>query len=125
LLTPGDPTIQRLLGAHRHLFAVSTRLVAAPRSRVQCVAQAALLEVASLLDGRLPLTQAEADYVEARVLAMEELAAAVTDSRVGDGESERRRAKVAATREVEQLAGSSSLTNAAELSRELLGSDDS
>lgn len=60
----------------------------------------------------------------ARTHALEDLAATVADQRVGDGETDRRRALVEARYEVEQLAGSSSLTDASDLSRELLGTDD-
>jgi hypothetical protein len=92
---------------------------------VHDVAHAALLEVASLLGGRPPGAQVEVDYVDARTHALENLAAIVADPRVGDGERDRRRALVEARREVEQLAGSSSLTEASDLSRDLLGTDDS
>jgi hypothetical protein len=91
---------------------------------VHDVAHAALFEVASLLGGGTPGAQVEIDYVVARTQALENLAATVVDPRVGDGESDRRRSLVEARNEVEQLSGSSSLTEASDLARELLGTDD-
>jgi hypothetical protein len=124
LLRTDHPSVERLLAAHQRLLNVSSPLATTPRERVHDVAHAALLEVASLLGGRSPGPQVELDYIAARTRALKDLAATVTDPRVGDGETDRRRALVEARHEVEQLAGSSSLTNASELSRELLGTDD-
>jgi hypothetical protein len=124
LLRTDHPSVEQLLAAHQRLLSVTAQLASAPRARVHDVAHAALLEAASLLGGRLPGAQVEVDYVAARAHALEDLAATVADPRVGDGEPDRRRALVEARREVEQLAGSSSLTDAADLSRELLGADD-
>jgi hypothetical protein len=92
---------------------------------VHDVAHGALLEVASLLGGRPPGAQVEVDYADARTHALEDLAATVADPRVGDGETDRKRALVEARHEVEQLTGCSSLTEASDLSRELLATDDS
>jgi hypothetical protein len=125
LLRTDHSIIEQLLAAHQRLMSVTTRLAAAQRARVHDVAHGALLEVASLLGGRPPGAQAEVDYVVARARALEDLAATVADPRVGDGEADRRRALVEARHEVEQLTGSSSLTEASDLSRELLGTDDS
>jgi hypothetical protein len=124
LLRTDHSSIEQLLAAHHRLLSVTAPLATAPRARVHDVAHAALLEVASLLGGRPPVAQVEVDYVAARTHALEDLAATVADPRVGDGETDRRRALVEARREVEQLAGSSSLTDASDLSRELLGTDD-
>ena len=109
---------------HQRLLSVTAPLATAPRARVHDVAHAALLEVASLLGGRPPAAQVEVDYVAARTHALDDLAATVADPRVGDGETDRRRALVEARHEVEQLAGGSSLTDASDLSRKLLGTDD-
>ncbi|MGB8860668.1 MAG: hypothetical protein WCC60_15525, partial [Ilumatobacteraceae bacterium] len=117
------PSIEQLLEAHQRLLSVSAPLATAPRARVHDVAHAALLEVASLLGGHPPGAPVEVDYVAARTRALKDLAATVTDPRVGDGETDRRRALVEARHEVEQLAGGS-LTDATDLSRELLGTDD-
>jgi hypothetical protein len=124
LLRIDHPSIEHLLAAHQRLLSVTAPLATAPRARVHDVAHAALLEVASLLGGRPPGAQVEVDYVAARTRALEDLAATVADPRVGDGETDRRRALVEARHEVEQLAGNSSLTDASDLSRELLGTDD-
>jgi len=117
-------SIEQLLAAHQRLLSVSARLATAPRARVHSVAHAALVEVAALLSGRTPVAAVEVDYVAARTRALEALAVDVADPRVGDGENDRRRALVEAHHEVEQLAGTSSLTDASDLSRELLGTDD-
>lgn len=124
LLRTDHQTVEQLLGAHRQLLSVTPQLAAAPRERVRAVAHDALVEVASLLGGRSPGAQAEVDYVVARCRALADLAATIADPRVGDGESDRRRAFVEARHEVEQLSGSSSLTEASGLARELLGTDD-
>ena len=124
LLRTDHPSIEQLLAAHQRLLSVSAPLGSAPSARVHEVAHAALLEVASLLGGRRPGAQVEVDYAAARARALEDLAATVADPRVGDGETDRRRALVEARREVEQLGGSSSLTDASDLSRELLGTDE-
>jgi hypothetical protein len=124
LLRTDHRSVEQLLVAHQRLLSVAAPLATAPRARVHDVAHAALLEVASLLGGRPPGAQVEVDYVAARAQALEDLAATVEDPRVGDGETDRRRALVEARHEIEQLVGSSSLTDASDLSRELLGTDD-
>ena len=124
LLRVDHPRTEQLVAAHARLLRASESLAPAPRMRVHDVAHSALAEVASLLDGRAPSARDEIDYIGARVVALERLVTLVADPRVGDGESDRRRAVVEARREVELLAGSSSLTEAFDLSRELLGTDD-
>jgi hypothetical protein len=124
LLRSDHPGIEQLLASHERLLSGAARLASVPRARVHDVAHGALLEVASLLGGRAPVAQVEVDYVAARTRALEDLAATIADPRVGDGEADRRRALVEARHEVEQLTGSSSLTQASDLSRELLGTDD-
>jgi hypothetical protein len=124
LLRTDHASVEQLLAAHHRLSSLTATLAPAPRARVQAVAHAALLEVASLLGGRVPGAEEEIDYVSARTRALENLVATLADPRVGDGEAARRRAHVEARREVEQLTGSSSLTDASELSRELLVIDD-
>jgi hypothetical protein len=124
LLRTDHPALERLVAAHERLLNAATPLAAAPLARVSDVAHAELLEVASLLGGRPPGAQVEVDYVAARTRALANLAATVADPRVGDGESEQRRALVEARHEVEQLSGSSSLTDASDLARALLGTDD-
>jgi hypothetical protein len=123
LLRTDHPSVVHLLAAHQRLLTVSDALAASPRRRVHDIAHGAVLEVASLLGGRVPGTEAEVDYVAARTRALGELAQVVADPRVGDGEAEKRRALVEARSEIEQLAGGSSLTDASDLARELGGSD--
>ncbi len=125
LLRIDHPSIEQLRAAHQRLLSTTAPLASAPRQRVHEVAHAAILEVASLLGGHPPVAQAEVDYVAARTQALDHLVATVADPLVGDGEPDRRRALVEARREVEQVAGSSSLTDASDLSRELRGTDGS
>ena len=124
LLRTDHASLEQLLAAHHRLLSLTGPLAPAPRARVHDIAHSALLEVASLLGGRVPGAAEEIDYVSARSRALESLVATVTDPRVGDGEADRRRALVDARREVEQLTGSSSLTDASDLARELLGIDE-
>jgi hypothetical protein len=124
LLRTDHPAIEQLIAVHERLLSVAAPLAKGPQARVHDVAHAALLEVASLLGGRAPGAQVEVDYVGARTQALKTLAATVADPRVGDGDSDRRRLLVEARNEVEQLSGSSSLTEASDLARELLGTDD-
>jgi hypothetical protein len=118
LLRTDHPAIEQLLAVHERLLSVAAPLATAPQARVHDVAHAALLEVVSLLGGRTPGAHVEIDYVDARTQALKTLATTVADPRVGDGDSDRRRSLV------EQLSGSSSLTEAADLACELLGTDD-
>ena len=125
VLRTDHPLVEELLAAHQRVSDAAAALAAAPQARVAEVAHAAVLEVASLLGGRVPTGQTEVDYVSARVRALHDLAAAAVDPRVGDGERDRRQALADARIEVERLAGGSSLADAAALSRELLGTDGS
>lgn len=124
LLRIDDSGIQQLVGAHQRLMAASAALAPAPRARVQEVTHSALLEVASLFGRHVPVTQVDRIYVADRLRALQQLDAVLADPRVGDGESERRQALIEARHEVEQIAGNS-ITDAAALSRELLGDDES
>jgi hypothetical protein len=87
--------------------------------RARSVAHAAAYEVASLLEGRLPATAAEHEYVAARAVALEEIAATLADPNVALDDQRARQAMVEARREVEEIAGGSSVTDAADLVREL------
>lgn len=122
LLRTDHPATAALVAAHGALWAGAGVLAAAPRARVQAVAADAAHEVASLLAGRAPVTAEEVAYVEARVAALNDLLATLADPRVGDGEAQRRKALVEAREEVEQIGGGS-LTDAADVTRELLGDD--
>lgn len=124
LLRTDHAAVEQLLKANQQLASVAAALAESPQARVQQVAHSAVIEVASLLDGRRPVEQVEIDYIAARTRALTDLAAAVADPRVGDGDADRRRAVIDARHEVEELSGTSSLTDASQLSRELLGNDD-
>lgn len=127
----GDGTVLRtdhaavtaLVAEHDRLRESTIHLAAVPKARVDEVAHSALTEVASLLQGRSPTSAAEVDYVLERVRALGDLRSTLADPRVGDGEHERRRALVEARREVERLSGGSSVNDADELARALLGDD--
>jgi len=124
----GDGTILRidhtstsqLYNAHRGLVGAASSMDPEPRRRVLDIAHAAVVEVASLLDGGIPGDPAEVRYVEARTKALTDLTATVDEIGVDKGGSEHRRAIVEARDEVEQLTGSSSLTEAADLANELM-----
>jgi hypothetical protein len=124
LLRIDDSGIQQLVGAHGRLLVASAALAPGPSARVQQVAHSALLEVASLFGRHVPVTQVDRIYVADRLRALQQLDSVLADPRVGEGDSERRQAMIEARHEVEQIAGNS-ITDAAALSRELLGGDDS
>jgi hypothetical protein len=124
MLRIDHPSTRRLVASYERLIATSASLAPAPRRRVGEVAHSAIVEVASLLDGGLPTDDAEVEYIVARHVALDDLVRAVTDARVGDGESERRRALIEARRELDELTGTSSISAAADLTRELLGDSD-
>ena len=87
LLRTDHLSIERLLAVHGHLLTASATLATAPRGRVHAVAHSALVEVASVLAGGLPGPAVELEYIEERTRALVDLADAVRDPRVGDGES--------------------------------------
>ena len=124
LLRTDHPATAALVAAHAALWAATDALAPSPRDRVRAVAADSAHEVASLLGGRAPVTLEEIAYVQARAQSLVGLATTLADPRVGDGEAERRRALVEARHEVEQIGGGSSLTDAAELTRQLLPDDD-
>ncbi|MFN0025870.1 MAG: hypothetical protein ACKV2O_01620 [Acidimicrobiales bacterium] len=124
LLRTDHAHLKALVMAHEQLSDLARHLASEPKARVAAVAHSALREVASLLDGRLPQTQAELDYVSARTSALVELCHVVGAPGVSDGEADRRHAVVEARREVEEVSGRSSLTDAADLARQLGYTDD-
>lgn len=69
-----DPGLARLVAAYEALDTVPATTAA-----VRAAAHGALLEVASLLDGRTPASGAENRYVEVRVTAVEALVAALRE----------------------------------------------
>jgi len=129
----GDGTILRvdhtataqLHAAHRQLVDTASSMAPESRLRVDEIAHGAVVEVASLLDGSIPVDPAEIRYVEARTKALSDLAATIANAGDDKGLSEDRRAYVEARDEVEQITGNSSLTQAADLANELTDSNDS
>jgi hypothetical protein len=122
LLRVGDPTLDRLMNAHRSVGEVDVA-DSSDRVRADAVALAALREVATLLDGRLPNSAAELEYVVSRSQALEDLARALRDAPRRDSEAERSAALLAARREVEGLTGASSVADANGFAAELSGRD--
>jgi hypothetical protein len=117
-LRTDQPAVAGLVAAHARCREAAAAVAAPRRVQVEAVAHAALLEAATLLDGRSPGSAAEAQYVVERVGALDALAAAVAAVPADD---ERRRARTAARLGVERLAGGSAVQDAAALARELRG----
>jgi hypothetical protein len=117
LLRTDDDLLSRLVAAHDRIEQQVETSRDAERAR--SVAHAAAYEVASLLEGRLPVTAAEREYVAARTAALDEVAALLADPGLPPEDHRTRQAIVDARQEVEQIAGGSSVTDAAELLREL------
>jgi hypothetical protein len=115
-----EPTAS-LAAAYDALRTQSSVLVEDAGRRVREVGHDAMWEVAGLLHGRLPTTDAEREYIDVRARALGDLAQVLLDPRVGDGDGERRQALVQARVEVDRIAGGSSVERAADLALELLG----
>jgi len=117
LLRTDDDLLQQLVTAHER---IDQRAGAGDETRrARAVAHAAVHEVATLLQGRLPATAAEREYVAARAVALDDLATVLADPTLPADDHGARQAMVEARQEVEALAGGSSVTDAADLSREL------
>ena len=121
LLRTDAPDVAALVAAHERCAADASGLVAWRRIQVEAVAHAAVLEVATLLDGRQPAAPSEAQYVAARVAALGALAHALARPTLGDAATDidERRARVEARTEVELLAGNSAVADAEALARDL------
>lgn len=117
LLRTDDELLQQLVAAHDR---IEQRVqTGRDTERARSVAHAAAYEVASLLEGRLPATAAEREYVAARTVALENVAALLADPNLPPDDHGSRQAMVEARREVEAITGDSSVTDAADLLREL------
>jgi len=123
-LRQDDPILARISQLHDQIRERSKRLVPDVQARFVSVAHSLVEEVATLLEGGLPVGAAEIEYVEARAEALTELAATVDDPRIGDGDLVRRRAVTEARIEVEWAAGGSALTDSADLRDDLLPGPD-
>lgn len=118
-LRQDQPTLARIAQLHDQILQSSRRLVPEVQARFASVAHSLVDEVATLLEGELPVGPAEVDYVEARAEALAELAATANDPRIVDGDLVRRRAVTEARIEVERASGGSALTDTADLRYEL------
>jgi hypothetical protein len=123
LLRIDHKSTARLVHSYELLVKEAERLTPAVRQRTLAVGRNALVEVASLLDGKTPVTVAEVEYVDSRIVALDELAAVVRQPSVGDGDGLARQARLEARREVESLDGQTSLADARDLARDLLGNE--
>ena len=74
-LRADDPTVDHLVRAYDGL----DELVAGDADPARIAAHGAVLEVATLLDGRSPVSEAERTYVAVRVAAIEELTGALRE----------------------------------------------
>lgn len=119
-----QPTLARIAQLHDQILLSSKRLVPNVQERFDSVAHSLVEEVATLLEGQLPVGAAETEYVDARAKALTELAATADDPRIGDGDPVRRKAVTEARIEVEQAAGGSALTDSSDLRNELLPDSD-
>jgi hypothetical protein len=121
LLQAHVPEVAALVAAHARCAAGAAGLVAWRRVQVDAVAHGAVLEVATLLDGRQPAVPSELQYVGARVAALDALADALARPTLGDAATDidERRARAEARAEVELLAGNSAVADAEALARDL------
>ena len=112
-------SLVRLAGLHSRILGRSADLEADIGRRVVAVAHAQVMEVATLLDGQVPVDGTELDYVEARVESLRGLVAVIEGPGFVDGRADERRAAAEARVEVEEAAGRSALTDAADLRDQL------
>ena len=124
LLRTDHPAIQQLLAAYTLVSSESERLRTTVHGRAVAIAHGAVVEAAALLDGHRLADPSEVAYIVARSEAIEKLAMALEDGGAADGGRERRRALLEARLEVEQLAGGTSISDAADLIEELRSFDD-
>ena len=112
-----DPTVGRLVAAYETLDQVP-----ATSDSAQAAAHGAVLEVASLLDGRAPASDRERDYVDRRAAAVEELVRALRELEPADGPAEApvpRDLVVEAREELDALGGVSALSRLDDVTEEV------
>ena len=112
-----DAGVTRLVGAYEALDSVPSTTAAA-----RAAAHGALLEVASLLDGRTPASEAERRYVGARVAAVEALVAALRELEAGGPLADGQPAPdlvVEAREELDALGGVSALSRLDDVTAEV------
>lgn len=110
--------VRALIEAHDRLRSIAGGLEPAPALAVEAAAHAALAEVAALLAGAPPATDAAASYTHARTRAMDDLVEGLTwggaDPGVA-GEPTGLELRARAVAEIDALGGPNSLTRLAEL----------
>jgi hypothetical protein len=84
-MTVADPATGRLLDAYDELVAVAGAGDAAVGTSAVAAAHGAMLDVATLLRGRVPDSDGERGYVETRAAAVERLTGALRESRTATG----------------------------------------
>lgn len=109
-----DAGLHRLASVYTELDALATTTVPA-----RAAAHGALLEVATLLDGRTPRSEAERRYVEARLRAMEALVGALKEFDIVDTEGPPADLVVQAREELDALGGVGALSRLDELTTEI------
>lgn len=114
LLDTQHPVARELVTVHRQAFAAAELMSAPERLRTRSAAHALVVEVATLLDGHRPTTDAEVGYANERLATLRTLAAVANDTRGERGPNERR-AQVHARETVESLAGDSAIHQAEQL----------
>ena len=109
----GDPDVARLVAAYEDL--------SAGPDAARAAAHAALMEVASLLNGRVPTSERERRYVADRAEAVEELVSALgeLDVPVGDDPHVDPDLVVEAREELDVLSGTTSIVRLDELTAEV------
>jgi hypothetical protein len=114
LLRVDHDLLARLIAAHDAVDGV-----AAPTGEARAAAHGAVLEVASLLEGRTPASKGETRYVAARVSALEALVAALQDLDDGGAPAVAPDLVVEAREELDALGGVSALSRLDDVTAEI------
>lgn len=111
-------TVAAFVAAHSRLMVAVHDAEPSERLRMESVAHPAAYEIASLLAGQRPSTDAELAFVSERTQALVELADVLAEIGDTDGNALARQARLDARRELEPHGGSS-LADAAALAEEM------
>jgi len=114
LLRTGDPSLARLVASYDALDEVS-----ATTDEARAAAHGAVLEVASLLEGRTPASDRERHYVDVRVAAVHKLVRALEELPTGDPDAIPRDLVVEAREELDALGGVSALSRLDDVTEEV------
>jgi hypothetical protein len=112
-----DPTVARLVAAYEALDDVP-----ATSDSARAAAHGAMLEVASLLDGRAPESERERNYVDVRAAAVQELVRALQELEPADGYDGTpvpRDLVVEAREELDALGGVNALSRLSDITEEV------